>query len=68
MTTSDPNDQVAQTNPYQDADALFDDGEDEAVFVASAGTLMWWRFKKHRMAVVSAVILILFYTQHVMFL
>jgi len=33
----------------------------EKVYVAPPWKLMWWRFRKHRMAVVSAVILIVFY-------
>ncbi len=35
--------------------------KDEKISVASYGQLMWWRFLKHRMAVVSAVIVLLFY-------
>ena len=35
--------------------------EEEKVFVASYKQLMWWRFKKHRLAVVSMVILIILY-------
>ncbi len=34
---------------------------EERVSVATAGQLMWWRFRKHRLAVISAVVLILFY-------
>ena len=30
--------------------------------VATQWQLMWWRFRKHRMAVVAAIVLILFYT------
>ncbi len=37
-------------------------GKDEKVYVASYWKLMWWRFLKHRMAVVSAVLVILLYT------
>ena len=33
----------------------------ESVYVAPPWKLMWWRFRKHKMAMVSAVILILFY-------
>ena len=33
----------------------------EKVFVASYLQLMWWRFLKHRMALISAVVVILFY-------
>jgi len=31
------------------------------VFVASQGTLIWWRFRKHKPALISAVVLILIY-------
>lgn len=35
--------------------------EDEKVYVASQWRLMWWRFRKHKMAMVSAGLLIVFY-------
>jgi len=35
--------------------------EAQSVFVASQWQLMWWRFRKHKLALVSAVILILLY-------
>jgi len=35
--------------------------ESQEIFVASQWRLMWWRFKKHRLAVVSAIILAGFY-------
>lgn len=35
---------------------------DEKVFVASYLQLMWWRFLKHKMALISAVVVILFYS------
>ncbi len=35
--------------------------ESQEIFVASQWRLMWWRFKRHRLAVVSAIILIGFY-------
>jgi peptide/nickel transport system permease protein len=35
--------------------------EDEKIFVATQWQLMWWKFRKHKMAMVSAVIIILFY-------
>lgn len=34
---------------------------EERISVASAGQLMWWRFRKHTLAMISAVVLILFY-------
>ena len=39
-----------------------DHREDEEVFVAGQWRLMWWRFRKHRMAMVGAVVVILFYS------
>jgi len=36
-------------------------GETEQVFVASQWRLMWWRFRRHKLAMVSAVILLGFY-------
>src|SRR5512136_136829 len=38
---------------------LTSDGE--KVYVAPPWKLMWWRFRKHKMAMVSAVVLIIFY-------
>lgn len=35
---------------------------EERVYVASQSQLMWWRFRKHKMAMVSGVILIVLYT------
>src|SRR5262245_4926951 len=35
--------------------------KEEKIYVASYWKLMWWRFLRHRMAVVSAVIIIVLY-------
>jgi peptide/nickel transport system permease protein len=35
--------------------------EEEKIYVASYWQLMWWRFRKHKMAIVSALILVIFY-------
>jgi peptide/nickel transport system permease protein len=35
--------------------------EEEAIYVASYFQLMWWRFLKHKMALISAVVLIFLY-------
>jgi peptide/nickel transport system permease protein len=37
------------------------DKEKEKIAVATPRQLMWWKFRKHRMAVVSGVVLIIFY-------
>jgi peptide/nickel transport system permease protein len=34
---------------------------DERLFVASQWQLMWWRFRKHRLAMVSGVVILVFY-------
>ena len=46
-----------------DDDQYLDDGQsgDDKVSVASAWQLMWWRFLKHRMAVISGVVIFLLY-------
>ena len=33
----------------------------ERIFVASQWQLMWWRFRKHRLAMIGAVAIVLFY-------
>jgi peptide/nickel transport system permease protein len=35
--------------------------KDEKIYVASHWTLMWWKFRRHRMALISAVIIFLLY-------
>ena len=35
--------------------------QEEEVYVASQWRLMWWRFKKHRMAVISGILILLLY-------
>ncbi len=41
--------------------ALEENLAEESVYVASQWQLMWWRFRKHKPALISAVILIFFY-------
>jgi peptide/nickel transport system permease protein len=36
-------------------------GEEEKIYVAPYWKLMWWRFRKHKMALVSVAILVVFY-------
>ncbi|MEZ4677540.1 MAG: hypothetical protein R2932_25325 [Caldilineaceae bacterium] len=35
---------------------------DEKIYVASYWQLMWWRFRKHRMAMIGGIVIILLYT------
>ncbi len=36
-------------------------GEEERIFVATQWQLMWWRFRKHRLAMAGSVVVIVFY-------
>lgn len=47
--------------PLPEQDFIEEVKGDEKVFVASYLQLMWWRFLKHKMALISAIIVILFY-------
>lgn len=58
---------MAEPEPMSEAEAELLASEatateaEERISVATAGQLMWWRFRKHQLAMVSAVVLILFY-------
>src|SRR5690606_26105079 len=45
----------------QSAEARRSATADERIFVASQWQLMWWRFRKHKLAMVSGAIIIGFY-------
>ena len=45
----------------QDVDQEFVSGEEEQIYVASQWQLMWWRFRKHKLALISAGAIILLY-------
>ncbi len=47
-----------QTDP---ADALTEGEQEAKVFVAKQWTLVWWKFRKHRLAMISLVIVLLLY-------
>jgi peptide/nickel transport system permease protein len=49
-------DEMAETAPAQ---ALSD--VQDRIYTATQWQLMWWRFRKHKMALVSTVVLVLFY-------
>ncbi|MBN1640074.1 MAG: ABC transporter permease [Anaerolineae bacterium] len=56
----------AETTPKSGAqdvaqDVVLRPAQEERVFVASQWQLMWWRFKKHKLAGVSGVIILLLY-------
>jgi peptide/nickel transport system permease protein len=64
METIDPTGRVVGLESVATAEpsAPALDEELEQVSVASPRQLMWWKFRKHRMAVFSSIVLILFYT------
>ncbi len=59
MATSSEADNLLPQNDLEVAEEL--KGEEEKIYVAPPWRLMWWRFRRHRMAVVSAVVLAVFY-------
>ncbi len=63
MTDARPIPDQTPTPDQVESQALDDEilSGGENVYVAPPWKLMWWRFRKHKMAMVSAVILILFY-------
>ena len=66
MTMSDsPKNMERMSQPVEDIDegsAQSHHLEDEDFFIAGQWLLMWWRFRKHRMAMVGAMVVIAFYT------
>lgn len=36
--------------------------KEEKIYLASQWRLMWWRFKKHKLAIISGIVLMIFYT------
>lgn len=53
---------AARPEPIADeAVALSSSAVEERIFVATQWQLMWWRFKKHRLAMVSTAVVLLFY-------
>ncbi len=54
---------VDRTRPANEVPAAEEEIESggEQVYVAPPWKLMWWRFRKHKMALISSVVLILFY-------
>lgn len=64
MDASEPRAQIAGSDVASRANpsALVLDKEQEKIALATPRQLMWWKFRKHRMAVVSGIVLIAFYT------
>jgi len=55
--TPDIDDESAADEGLLDVEGV----KDEKIYVASYAKLMWWRFLRHRLAVVSAVVVVLLY-------
>lgn len=70
MTTATEKTWFEQTDDQRRTDDQFDEeqfeenvkADNEKIYVASYWQLMWWRFLKHRMAVISAFVVVLLYT------
>jgi peptide/nickel transport system permease protein len=59
MARSDVTDsEIAQ---HVDKDGLFVATQEERIFVATQWQLMWWRFRKHKLAIAGAVVIFSFY-------
>ena len=52
---------VVSTAPFDPTSAVRLTAEQEHFYLASQWTLMWWKFKRHRVAVVSGIVLLLMY-------
>jgi peptide/nickel transport system permease protein len=46
---------------YKKPTAISPPSEEEKIYVASQWQLMWWKFRKHKMAIVGSILLIIFY-------
>lgn len=65
MMAEKPQDMDRMSQAAEDVDQGSSDRDhlgDEDFFIAGQWRLMWWRFRKHRMALASAVVVIAFYT------
>jgi peptide/nickel transport system permease protein len=54
-------DHFVSTEPFDPGSAVHLSPEQERFYLASQWKLMWWKFKRHRVAVVSAIILLAMY-------
>jgi peptide/nickel transport system permease protein len=54
-------DHFVSTEPFDPASAVRLTAEQERFYLASQWKLMWWKFRRHRVAVVSGIILLLMY-------
>jgi peptide/nickel transport system permease protein len=52
---------MAKNNRLPNTKAMDAQTAEEKIYVASQSQLMWWKFRKHRMAVISVVLVVLLY-------
>ncbi len=52
---------AASTAPFEPYATEEMTPEQERVYLASQWQLMWWKFRKHRLAVISAVVIVVIY-------
>jgi peptide/nickel transport system permease protein len=63
MDTHNDTGQLANSGfvPPAEPDTMMADGEEDKLAIATPRQLMWWKFRKHRVAIASGIILIIFY-------
>jgi peptide/nickel transport system permease protein len=63
MTMNDNERQTANSGlmPMAENELMLDEIEQDQVSIAKPRQLMWWKFRKHRLAMVSSVVLVIFY-------
>ena len=54
-------DHFVSTEPFDPGSAAQLSPEQERLYLASQWKLMWWKFKRHRIAVVSGLVLLVMY-------
>ncbi len=52
---------MAERTLTQSGVEIFEERGDERIYAASQWQLMWWRLRKHRLAMISALVLSVFY-------
>ncbi len=61
MSDPDRLDHYVSTDPFAPQDDQVLTPAQERLYAASQWTMMWWRFRRHRLAVVSGIVLLLMY-------
>ncbi|MFC1959257.1 ABC transporter permease [Chloroflexota bacterium] len=63
MNTNDSQEQSANSGliPVAENDTTIAEIEQDRIAIATPRQLMWWKFRKHRLAIISSFVLIIFY-------